>query len=196
MAVGGLPSKRQGRLGRPKDHRHPRVMVFFIFSSSHSSSPPSSFLPSSSTPSPSPLSPPPPPLHPPLSFSLAFSFIFSLAFSLSFSFASSLAFSLAFSFSSSSFPACSLSYSYSFPIPLPLVCLHNLVRPPLSQAPRSHPTGPGSIPAYPYRPSHTGLSPLWPRHRPQPVFFKTNPRQHLSGWDRGDGFRLPLRNHP
>ena len=28
MAVGGLPSKRQGRLGRPKDHRRPPAMDF------------------------------------------------------------------------------------------------------------------------------------------------------------------------
>ena len=46
------------------------------------------------------------------------------------------------------------------------------------------------------RPSHSGLSPLWPRHRPHPVFFKTNTRQHLSGWDRSDGLRLTLRNLP
>ena len=35
--------------------------------------------------------------------------------------------------------------------------------------------------------------PPWPRHRPHPVFFKTNP---LSGWNRSDGLRLTLRNLP
>ncbi|MFN9909467.1 MAG: hypothetical protein ACK56F_25675, partial [bacterium] len=31
MAVGGLPSKRQGRLGRPKNLRRPPVMDFASF---------------------------------------------------------------------------------------------------------------------------------------------------------------------
>ncbi len=82
------------------------------------------------------------------------------------------------------------------PNPLFLVCLQHLVRPSLSQALRSHPTGPGSIPAYPYKAKPHRPFPPWPRHRPQPVFFKTNPQQHLSGWDRSDGFRLTLRNLP
>jgi hypothetical protein len=83
MAVGGLPSKRQGRLGRPKDHRHPPVMdPFILFSSltllftffplhpsppsSPSSSPrPSPSRPTLPAPSPSPPSPAPSPPPPP-----------------------------------------------------------------------------------------------------------------------------------
>ena len=62
MAVGGLPSKRQGRLGRPKGHRHPHAMAsfFVFFAISHSSL---HLLPSSPSPSPSP--PPPAPSPPP-----------------------------------------------------------------------------------------------------------------------------------
>ena len=62
MAVGGLPSKRQGRLGRPKDHRRPPVTDFSLFfANSHSSL---HLLPSSTSPSPSPSSPSPLPPSP------------------------------------------------------------------------------------------------------------------------------------
>jgi hypothetical protein len=36
-----------------------------------------------------------------------------------------------------------------------------------------HPTGPGSIPAYPYRPALPAYSPFGHTIGPQPVFFKT-----------------------
>jgi hypothetical protein len=60
MAVGGLPSKRQGRLGRPKGHRHPHAMAsfFIFFAISHSSL---HLLPSSTSPAPSPAPSPSPP---------------------------------------------------------------------------------------------------------------------------------------
>jgi hypothetical protein len=192
MAVGGLPSKRQGRLGRPKDHRRPRVMAFFIIS--HPLTLHLHLLPSSP--------------FPPFSFFFnSFSFP---ACSLSFSLSCPLSFSLAYSLSCPFLLLLRLLpllllLPRLFPLlrpllsnPLPLFCLQHLVRPPLSQAPRSHPTGPGSIPAYPYKakPHRPFPPPFWPRHRPHPVFFKTNPRQHLSGWNRGDGFRLTLRNLP
>ncbi len=93
MAVGGLPSKRQGRLGRPKDHRRPRTIALFIFSAN-------------------PLT-----LHPhllPSSPFLPLSFFFNSFFFPACSLSSSLSFSLAFSFSSSL--ACSLSSSFSFPV--------------------------------------------------------------------------------
>jgi len=155
MAVGGLPSKRQGRLGRPKGHRHPHAMVsfFIFFAISHSSL---HLLPSS-------------PSHI-LSFS-------------------SLARSLSFSFSSSVY---SISYSFSFPKPPSFFCLQHLVRLTSSQAFRSHPTGPGSIPAYPYK-----ALPFWPSppgHVIGPI--RSFSRPTLRGWNRSDGLRLTLRNLP
>ncbi len=82
MAIGGLPSKRQGRLGRPKSHRLPSTF--------HS---PLHLLP---CPLHHLL---PRPLHHLLPRSLAFSLALSLAFSTTFSLAFSLAFSLSYSFS-------------------------------------------------------------------------------------------------
>ena len=108
MAFGGLPSKRQGRLGRPKGHRHPHAVAFFVFFAPtltlhlhllpSSPFPPSSFFSNSFSS---------------LACSLSFS---SLSFSsLACSLSSS---SLAFSFSSSAY---SISYSFSFPIPFLLL---------------------------------------------------------------------------
>ncbi len=126
MAIGGLPSKRQGRLGRPKGHRHPHTMAFFVSS-----------LPLSLFSSPS-------------SF---FTFSF-LACSLSSS-------SLASPAPSPSPPSPAPSPSPSPPpspsqSPSPLLFTTSCETPP-SQALRSHPTGPGSIPAYPYK-----AKPYWP----------------------------------
>ncbi len=135
MAVGGLPSKRQGRLGRPKVHRHPHAMAFFVFSanpltlhlhllpSSPSPSSPSPPPPTSSSPSPAPSSSPSPAPSPP---------------------------------SPSPTPSPSPSPPTPSPtpspsqFPSPLLFTTSCETPP-SQALRSHPTGPGSIPAYPYK---------------------------------------------
>jgi len=160
MAVGGLPSKRQGRLGRPKGHRHPHAMAsfFVFFAISHSSL---HLLPSSPSPSPpSPAPSPPPPS-----------------------------------------PAPSPSPSPPPPTPSPtpspsqspsFFCLQHLVRLTPSQAFRSHPTGPGSIPAYPYK-----ALPFWPSppgHVIGPI--RSFSRPTLRGWNRSDGLRLTLRNLP
>ncbi len=113
-----------------------------------------------------------------LSSSLASSLACSLsssAYSVSCSLSSSsLARSLALSFSFSSL-AYSISYSFSFPIPFLLLFTTSCETSP-SQAFRSYPTGPGSIPAYPYKALPFWPSP-WPRHRPHPIFFKTNPER-------------------
>ena len=159
MAVGGLPSKRQGRLGRPKGHHHPHAMAFFVFSaSSHSSSSPSSFFTFFF-------------FFIPLS-SLAYSFSFSsLACSLSFS---SLARSLAFSFSSSAY---SISCSFSFPTPLSLFWLQHLVRLHTVSGFSEPPHGTRLDTRLPVQGLTTLAFPPWPRHRPHLVFFKTNPER-------------------
>jgi len=107
-------------------------------------------------------------------------------FNLSFS---SLAFSLSFSLSSLRLLHLLLLL---LPSPLSLFGLQHLVRPPPSQALRSHPTGPGSIPAYPYK-----ALPFWPSP-PGHVIGPTRSfsRPTLKGWNRSDGLRLTLRNLP
>jgi hypothetical protein len=166
MAVGGLPSKRQGRLGRPKGHRHPHAMAsfFVFFAISHSSLhllPPSTSSPSSPAPPPAPSPSPPSPAPSPSPPSPAPS-------------------------PPPPSPAPSPSPSPPPPTPSPtpspsqspsFFCLQHLVRLTPSQAFRSHPTGPGSIPAYPYKALPFWPSPPRPRHRPHPVFFKTNPER-------------------
>ena len=186
MAVGGLPSKRQGRLGRPKGHHHPHAMAFFVFSaSSHSSSSPSSFF----------------------TFFFFFIPLSSLAYSFSFSsLACSLSFSLAFSLSAFSFPAFSLSYSFSFlrllprllpflllllPNPLSLFCLQHLVRLHRLRLLGATPRDQARYPPTRTRPCHSGLP---PGHVIGPI--RSFSRPTLSGWDRSDGLRLTLRNLP
>ena len=162
MAVGGLPSKRQGRLGRPKDHRRPPAMDFtpsFLLSLF---SPPSSlstffftsfFLSFSS-----------------LAHSLACSLSSSsLACSLSFS---SHACSLAFSYSS----AYSTSYSFSSPIPFLLLFTTSCETSHRLRLFGATPRDQARYPPTRTRPCHSGLPPR-PRHRPHPVFFKTNPER-------------------
>ena len=83
-------------------------------------------------------------------------------------------------------PTLSPSQSPSF------FCLQHLVRLTPSQAFRSHPTGPGSIPAYPYK-----ALPFWPSppgHVIGPI--RSFSRPTLRGWNRSDGLRLTLRNLP
>ena len=143
MAVGGLPSKRQGRLGRPKGHHHPHAMAFFVFSaSSHSSSSPSSFF----------------------TFFFFFIPLSSLAYSFSFS---SLARSLAISLSSS---ACSISYSFSFPIPFPLLVTTSCETTYRLRLFGATPRDQARYPPTRIRPCHSGLPPPATSSAPSGLF--------------------------
>ena len=105
--------------------------------------------------------------------SLSFpSFAFSLSFS---SLVCSLSFSsLAFSFSSSAY---SISCSFSFPNSPSLFCLQHLVRLHIVSGFSEPPHGTRLDTRLPVQGLAILAFPPWPRHRPHPVFFKTNPER-------------------
>jgi len=80
-----------------------------------------------------------------------------------------------FTFSFSSF-AYSISYSFSFPIPFPLLFTTSCETSPRLRLFGATPRDQARYPPTRIRPCHSGLPPR-PRHRPHPVFFKTNPER-------------------